>query len=133
MTYKNGLSFGFEELEVYRLAREFRKRVYRLAMLLPTDEKFGLRQQMQTAAVSITNNIAEGHGRFNWQDNTKFCRNARGSLCEVVDDINVCLDEGYAKPKHLADLKQDAMRLLKVLNGYIGYLQKQKTLEQKER
>jgi four helix bundle protein len=126
MAYVDGLSFGFEELEVYQEARKFRGRIYKLARLLPSEEKFVLKQQMQDAAISVTNNIAEGHGRYNWQDNTKFCRNSRGSLCELVDDINACIDENYAKKEHLMDLKAHGMKVLKLLNGYIAYLQKRK-------
>lgn len=79
-------------------------------------------------AVSVTSNIAEGHGRYNWQDNTRFCRVARGSVLELIDQINVCIDESYFDAKHLEQLKQeDALTLLKLLNGYIKYLQKQKS------
>jgi four helix bundle protein len=126
MAYNNGSPFGFEDLEVYQEARKFRARIYKLARLLPPEEKFQLRSQMTDAAVSLTNNLAEGHGRYNWQDNTKFCRNSRGSLCELVDDINTCVDEGYAKEEHLLDLKAHAARVLKLLNGYIAYLQRSK-------
>ncbi len=115
--------FGFEELEVYKAARAFRRRVYKLAKLLPAEEKYALGQQMRRPVLSITNNIAEGHGRYHWQDNTRFCRIARGSLCEIVDDINTCADEEYAAQEHLDDLKEDAAAVLRLLNGYIRYLQ----------
>ena len=119
-------AFGFEDLEVYKAARALRNRVDKLAAALPTDEKYGLVAQMRRAGVSVTNNIAEGHGRYNWQDNTRFCRQARGSVCEIADDINVCLDRGYAKAEHLDDLKADATKVMRLLNGYIAYLQKQR-------
>jgi len=119
--------FGFEDLEVYKVARAFRGRIYKLVKMLPSDERFALAQQIRRAAVSITSNIAEGYGRHHWQENTQFCRNARGSLLEVIDQINVCIDEQYAQVEHLEDLKgDDGVRLLKLLNGYIAYLQKQK-------
>ena len=123
---KTQSSFGFEDLKVYKAAREFRKRIYKLVKLLPPEEKHHLRPQMMDASVSLTNNIAEGHGRYNWQDNTRFCRISRGSLCELVDDVNVCIDEEYARPEHLEDLKADAANLMRMLNGYIAYLQRQK-------
>ena len=86
MAYGNGKSpFGFEDLEVYKAARAYRRRIYKLVKLLPPEEKYALGQQMRRSAISITNNIAEGHGRYNWQDNVRFCRIARGSLCETVD------------------------------------------------
>jgi len=119
--------FGFEELDVYKSARAFRTRVYKLAKMLPEHEKFGLAQQIRRAAVSLTSNIAEGYGRHHWQENTQFCRNSRGSLLELVDHINTCLDESYADAQHLEALKrEDAVALVKLLNGYIAYLQKQK-------
>jgi len=52
----------FEDLEVYKAAREFRKKIYRLAKELPEYEKYNLAGQMRRAAVSLTNCIAEGHG-----------------------------------------------------------------------
>lgn len=119
--------FGFEDLEVYKTARAFRKRIFRLTKMLPPEEKFRLAQQMGRAAVSLTSNIAEGYGRHRWQENTRFCRNSRGSLLELIDQINICIDEEYAEVAHLEKLKrEDGLKLLKLINGYIGYLQKQK-------
>jgi four helix bundle protein len=118
--------FGFEDLDVYRKAKSFRQRAYKLAKLLPDEEKYGLAPQMRKAAVSVTNNIAEGYGRHNWQDNIRFCRISLGSLMELVDDIGVCLDEQYAKPEHLSDLRKDAVQVLRLLNGYINYLAERK-------
>ena len=86
-------------------------------------ERFALGVQMRRAAASVTNNIAEGHGRYNWQDNTRFCRNSRGSLCELVDDINACVDEQYADRAVLEDLRARAATVMRLLNGYIAYLQ----------
>ncbi|MGN6367780.1 MAG: four helix bundle protein [Phycisphaerae bacterium] len=68
--------FGFEDLAVYQKARAFRKRVYKLAKLLPPEEKYALAQQMRRAAVSVTNNIAEGYGRFTFKDRISFMRTA---------------------------------------------------------
>ena len=127
MSHRYGKSpFGFEDLEVYRAARAVRNRIYKLVKLLPDEEKFGLALQMRKAAVSLTNNIAEGYGRFTWQDTTHFCRQARGSLMELIDDMNTCIDQHYGKEDHLGDLKADAARVLQLLNGYINYLQRSK-------
>jgi four helix bundle protein len=51
---------------------------------------------MRRAALSVTNNIAEGHGRWHYQENIQFCRISRGSVDELIDDFNICEDEGYA-------------------------------------
>src|SRR5882672_4785720 len=85
----------FEDLEVYKAARGFRKAMYGVARQLPDFEKFGLTSQIRRAAVSLTNNLAEGHGRFHFLDQIRFMLQARGSLEELLDDLNVCTDETY--------------------------------------
>jgi len=112
----------FEDLEVYKAAREFRKKIYRLAKELPEYEKYNLAGQMRRAAVSLTNCIAEGHGRFHYQENIQFLRQSRGSLKELIDDINVSIDENYASVERLNNLKKEGYELLKKINGYIKYL-----------
>ena len=113
--------FEFEKLLTYQEARAFRIRIYKLAKLLPAPE-FKLSIQMRDAARSLTNCLAEGHGRYTFKDRIHFCRESRGSLLELVDDINLCNDEHYAKPDPLETLKVDAASLLKKLNSYIKYL-----------
>jgi four helix bundle protein len=115
------ITFEFEKLHVYEEARVFRSRIYKLAKLLPAAE-FKLGIQMRDAARSLTNCLAEGHGRYTFRDRVHFCRESRGSLQELVDDVNICLDQGYAKPEHLKTLRQDAAALLRSLNGYMKYL-----------
>ena len=56
----------FEDLEVYQAARQFRTAMYAVNRRLPALERFGLASQIRRAAVSLTNNIAEGHGRFHY-------------------------------------------------------------------
>lgn len=117
---------GFEELDVYQAAREFRKKMYDVTRHLPDTEKYGLAGQIRRAAVSLTNNIAEGHGRFHYLDNIKFVLVSRGSLCELVDDLNTCEDERYLSQDEVAAFKHEAERLMQLMNGYIRYLRDQK-------
>jgi four helix bundle protein len=120
---------SFEELEVYKSAREFRKKIYKLIEGLPPEEKYSLAGQMRRAALSLTNNIAEGHGRFFYQENIQFCRISRGSLMELIDDLNTCIDEKYFPLDYLEELKREGYRINKILNGYIGYLKRRKSGE----
>jgi len=112
----------FEDLEVYQAAREFRKAMYRVARRLPEIEKFGLAAQIRDAAVSLTNNIAEGRGRFHFLDQIKFMLNSRGSLEELLDDLNICLDENYLPADEVETLKSDGWRVHKLINGYIRFV-----------
>ena len=112
----------FEDLEVYQAAGEFRKAMYRVARRLPEIEKFGLAAQIRDAAVSLTNNIAEGRGRFHFLDQIKFMLNSRGSLEELLDDLNACLDENYLPAEEVETLKSDGWRVHKLINGYIRFV-----------
>lgn len=96
--------------------------MYALARTLPDFEKYGLCSQIRRAAVSLTNNIAEGHGRYHYPDHIRFLLQARGSLQELIDDINVCEDEDYLKAPAAAELKQQGWVVLKLVNGYLRYL-----------
>ena len=116
----------FEDLDAYKVAREFRKAMYGVSGRLPESEKFGLVSQVRRAAVSLTNNIAEGHGRFHYLDQIKFMLQARGSLEELLDDLNVCQDEDYLPAGDISHLKEQAWRVHKVLNGYIRFLRGRK-------
>lgn len=117
----------FEDLEAYRVAREFRKSMYRVARRLPDIEKFALANQIRRAAVSLTNNIAEGHGRYHYLDQIKFLRQSRGSLQELIDDLNVCMDEEYLSDEEIASLKEEGWRTRQLIDGYVRYLRDQKT------
>ncbi len=121
--------YSFEKLEVYQLAREYRRKIYRLTYKLPKEEQYNLIFQMRKAAVSLTNNIAEGHGRYHYQENIQFLRQSRGSLEELIDDLNVCIDENYADKDYIEGLKKEGYNLLKKINGYIKYLKDRKLTE----
>lgn len=121
--------FRLDDFELYRIARQFRKQIYQLIRQLPKAERYCLDPQMRRAAVSITNNIAEGHGRWHYQENLRFCRIARGSIDEILDDFNVCLDEGYGEPAMLKELTAAAYALIGRLNSYMAYLRRCKQQE----
>jgi four helix bundle protein len=114
----------FEDLEVYQVAREFQRAMYRAAKRLPQEEKFGLTVQIRRAAVSLTNNIAEGHGRFHFLEQIKFMLQSRGSLEELLDDLNVCEDEAYLPIQDIESLRQEGWRVHKLINGYIRFLRR---------
>src|SRR5437868_6747756 len=109
----------FEDLEVYQVARGFRKTMYQVAKRLPEEEKFALTNQIRRAAVSVTNNIADGHGRFHFLEQIKFMLQSRGSLEELLDDLNVCADEGYLPIQEIESVRREGWSVHKLINGYI--------------
>jgi four helix bundle protein len=116
----------FEDLEVYQVAREFRKAMYRVARRWPDIEKFALANQIRRAAVSLTNNIAEAHDRYHYLDQIKFPRQSCGSLQELIDDLNVCMDEQYLQDGEVAAIKEEGWRVRQLIDGYVRYLRDQK-------
>ena len=118
---------GFETLAVWKEARTFRIMIIDLCKQVPQDEKFRLIDQIKRSSRSVTANISEGYGRFHYLDNIKFCRDARGSLNETFDHLTVAYDEKYIDQQLLFQYKQQFEKVLRLLNGYIGYLKKQKT------
>ena len=118
----------FKDLDVWKSARELRHELYEMAKTLPDTEKFGLASQIRRAAISVTANIAEGFGRFGYQENAQMCRQARGSVYELRDHSTTCVDEGFlaaAEGKRMDSLAQSVARQL---NGYV-----RATLAMKER
>ena len=116
----------FEDLDVYKKAREFRKRTYAAARKLLDFEKYELGRQIRRAAVPLTNNIAEGHGSYHYLDEIKFQLQSRGSLAELLDDLNVCQDEDYLPIAEIVELKERAKEVQRLINGYIRFLRERK-------
>src|SRR4030067_2524960 len=117
---------SFEDLEVYKLAREFSRKGGELIKRLPHVEEYNLKGQMRRAKLSMTNNIAEGFGRYHYQENIQFCRQSRGSICELIDDFVECRANGYIDESETDQLKSEAYHLIKCLNGYIASIKRLK-------
>lgn len=71
---------------------------------------------------SVSNNVAEGHGRWHYLENIRYCTIARGSTEEIIDGLNACADERYAEEQLLLGLKEQGYQLVRRINGYIRYL-----------
>jgi len=110
---------SFEDLDVWKVGREIRKDLYEFADQLPKQEQYCLAQQVRTAAISLTTNIAEGYGRFHFKENVQFCRIARGSAYELLDHLIACQDHGYLDEKQHKGLNDKLLRFIQLINGYI--------------
>lgn len=121
----------FTDIEAWKLARNLRMEIYEIIKELPVEERFDLGSQMRKAAVSCTANIAEGYGRFHFQENIQFCRQSRGSMYETQDHLITCLDNGYISKEKYDAVWKISEDSVKVLDGYIRYLNKQKSEKRK--
>lgn len=117
-TYKH-----FYELPVYKCCRDFRKKISAIAgKNFPKSEDFNLKAQVLRSSRSVTTNLAEGFGRFHYQENIQFCRQSRGSLDETLEHLITAYDEKYISKNILSEINQDYKECLKQLNSYIKYL-----------
>lgn len=118
--------FSFEELVLWKMAREFKKELIPIMRIFPPCEKYRLVDQIRRSSRSINALIAEGHGRFTYADQLHFCVQARGSLTETVNHLTDAFDEGYISLDLLNEKRMKAKTLEKVLSGYITFLRKKK-------
>ena len=118
---------SFEDLECWKSARELR--IFVAQNIIPKfsiEEKYALTSQLRRSSRSVSDNIAEGYGRFHYQENIQFCRIARGSLCESLNHVITAKDENYIEEDLLQQFRERFERTKAILNGYINYLVKTK-------
>ena len=112
----------FEDLRVWQQCRELRSKVSSLVRRFPRSEQYRLVDQLLRASRSVTANIAEGHGRYHYQENIQFCRQARGSLYELIDHFSVALDEGYIDKSAFNQFRKEMLDSIKILKGAIRFI-----------
>jgi four helix bundle protein len=118
---------GLKKLQVWVRGKDYAVRIYKQVLpLLPAEEKWNLEQQLRRSSLSISANIAEGYGRFYYQDNIRFCYNARGSLEETLSHLIFSFEVGFIPNALCKELEAEGEEIEKMLNGYIGFLKKSK-------
>ncbi|MFO7829168.1 MAG: four helix bundle protein [Bacteroidales bacterium] len=116
----------FTSLEAWRKARVVKMFFYKEVIpLLPVEEKYNLDIQIRKSSVSITANISEGYGRFNFQEGIQFYRISRASMYELKDHLISCYDFDYINKRNY----DKGMALIEdakiTLNGYINFVKSQ--------
>jgi len=116
----------FEDLECWQTCRELRIFAARACTGLPKEEEYRLKDQILRSGRSTTANIAEGYGRFHYQENIQYCRHARGSAYEILDHFITGVDEDLIPEAALTECRILVEKSVKLLNGYIRYLESRK-------
>jgi four helix bundle protein len=86
---------GFKELKVWEKAKDLAVHIYKATNSGSFIRDFGLRDQMRRAAISIASNIAEGDERDTDRDSVRFLYIAKGSLAELLTQIEISREIGY--------------------------------------
>lgn len=111
--------FRFEKLEVWKQARELISLVYRITANFPTNERFGLIDQLRRAAISIALNIAEGSTKGSDADFKRYLKMAQGSINEVVTGFYIALDQRFINQKGFDQVYDFSLKLNARLNALI--------------
>jgi four helix bundle protein len=117
--------FGFQKLEVWKLAVNYADLIYRITRIFPDDERFGLTSQLRRASVSISSNIAEGSGRNSSRDFVRFIAIAYGSVMETVSQATVAQRQGFLSQQRLDEIGNMAERLAQMLSRLRSSLNRQ--------
>ena len=116
----------FRDLEVWQQCKDIRRSIWELCKHFPKEERYRLSDQMIRSSRSSTACIAEGYGRFHYQENIQFCRQSRGSLYELIDHILVGEECEYIDNNKAESLINQVKIAIRILNGYIKYLKNRK-------
>jgi four helix bundle protein len=131
----------FEELPVWQDSAKLARRMFEFTSLEPLRKRPGLRDQLERAALSMSNNIAEGFERGSTSELLAFLYNiARGSAGEVrsmLQVLNGWNNTGNLKSQ-ISDLINEAEKISKQVYGWIESLKSseiggQRRLDEKAR
>jgi four helix bundle protein len=112
----------FEELVSWQRGRELIRVVYRVSRTGEFARDWALREQIRSACISVTSNIAEGFERGGDKEFIQFLSQAKGSCGEVRSQLYVALDETYISEKQFHEMKDLAVEASRAIAGMIGYL-----------
>lgn len=127
MNENTGYTKNLTSLQVWQKAMDFTVSVCKeIIPNLPKEEQYALADQLRRAVQSIPANIAEGFGRYHYQDAIRFCHIARGSISEVYSHLTFARKMDYLNEDRHRELIQQIEEVHRMLNGYINFLRRSK-------
>lgn len=116
--------FRFEQLDIWKLSIDYGRKVYKIANNFPKYEKYALSDNLRRAAVSISNNIAEGSGCGSSKGFISFLNISIRSTLEVVNILMFAESQGYISKDKREDLYQEAEVLIRKIRAFKTTLSK---------
>jgi four helix bundle protein len=114
---------NFEELDCWNESRALVNLVFGACENGKLSKDFGTSDQIRRAALSVMNNIAEGHGRNSRKEFIRFLDFAQSSSLEVKSITYILSDQNYLSPDHAASIRTKADRIKNMIRGLIKHLQ----------
>jgi four helix bundle protein len=110
-------TFNFEKLDVWHKAIALAALIYEQTRRFPSDERFGLTNQMRRAAVFISSNLAEGCSRTSKTDFSRFVEIATGSTFELVSQAQIAAEQNFLSAPDHRKLNENALEIVRMLSG----------------
>jgi len=112
----------FEDINVWKQSRDLVNSIYHFTSKDSFSKDYGLKDQIQRAAVSIMTNIAEGFERDNNKEFIRFLIYSKGSAGEVRSLLYVALDLKYINKDEFNEQYKSAVSVIKQISKFIKYL-----------
>ena len=110
---------NFRKLDIWKKAIELTKLIYKITVAFPITEKYGLKSQIQRAAVSVASNIAEGSSRRSEVDFARFLEMSIGSAFEVETQLIIAKELGYISKSNYESILSHIQILQKQINALL--------------
>lgn len=118
---------GLQTLKVWQRVVSFAEDVCKDVLpSFPQDERWALTSQLRRSVQSVPANIAEGYGRYYYQDGIRYCYIARGSLEESFSHLVLAQRLGYISAETYSALEREINEIRQMINGYIRFLKQSK-------
>src|SRR5215831_962571 len=104
------LNLSNTKLDVFKVSKDLLLNCYKETKIFPSEEKFGIIQQIRRAALSVHLNIAEGCTRKSTAETKRFYEVARGSLVEVDTALDIAVELGYTTKEKLVEVSEFVIR-----------------------
>lgn len=117
----------FKELEIWKRSRFFCSQIYTVASKFPSDEKFGITNQLRRESVSVPSNIAEGSSRNSNKDFSRFLEIAIGSAYEIETQLLISLDLNFFNSDELNNLLEELNEIIKMISRFRANLKSKKS------
>ncbi len=114
----------FEEIQLWKDSRKFVNSIYQITSNEKFKYDFGFKDQIQRAALSVMNNIAEGFERENNKEFVRFLRYSKGSAGEVRSMLYICLDLNYISKEEFDNCFNNSLNIISQISNFIKYLNK---------
>jgi len=114
----------FEDLEIWKNARELCRLVYEITATEPFNKDFRFRDQIRASSGSIMDNIAEGFEKGGNKEFLQFLSIAKGSCGETRSQSYRAFDFGYTTQDILDQLLDKTINISRQISSFMAYLKK---------